>query len=100
MPRTRKRNRSCDTHRANSSSCCSDFNLRLPMKGVALTLNDIVALPWLRWTVRLVDWWDHVCGKFFLKFRKHEIMKIAVVGDLSMQAHERLDRVLTVALAN
>ena len=66
-----------------------------------MTFNDFIALPWMRWTVRLADWWENVRARITFLFRnKKDIMKIAVVGDLSMQAHDRLDRVLTAALAN
>lgn len=63
-----------------------------------MTFNDFVALPWVRWTVRLADWWDDTLGRIKLLFQKKEIMKIAVVGDLSMQEHSRLNKVLKAAL--
>lgn len=64
-----------------------------------MTINDFLALPYVRWLVPVSDWWENAVGRIKLLFREKEIMKIAVVGDLSMQEHSRLDRVLTAALA-
>jgi predicted phosphodiesterase len=65
-----------------------------------MTINDLIALPWLRWTVPFSTWLEHVEGRIRMWFQRKDIMRIGVVGDLSMQEPKRLDRVLKKALAN
>src|SRR6185312_13671202 len=56
--------------------------------------NDFLALPPCRWLVRFGDWLEWV--KAWLTSKR--MFRLAVVGDLSMQAPDRLDRVLRHAL--
>ena len=65
-----------------------------------MTMNDFLALPWVRWVVPLGTWLEHLEGRIKLWFNGKKMIRIGIVGDLSMQAPGRLDRVLADALAN
>lgn len=65
-----------------------------------MSFNDFIALPWMRWTVFFEAWLENVQSKIRFWFSQKDVMRIGVVGDLSMQDPRRLDRVLKEALAN